>query len=226
MAKAVPESFALNLHEWDDQEEQRHDNGSFDAEGLQCAVLGSPRNLEESDGKAAQGSREIDECRNFTLVSWETIVTIRVDSDGIDHDCNFGKTPAHDDCAYRQLLLECAAQREETSEIQRHRNVARPETDFGLEDTLIPSDTPIHDPIVRVTTDDLADDDCNDGCTVNACNSELTEPITNWGRGAEEDGVRHVDTDAEAEDHRLEEENSKQVRPPNDSQRRENRVGP
>lgn len=111
------------------------------------------------------------------------------DGDRVDHDGDFCEAPAHDDGADGELVLERPAQDEEAAEVQRHSDVAGPifylflllwypvrsdvhpshtekkihvpETDLGLEDTLVPPDAHVHDPFVRVPADDLAQENCD-----------------------------------------------------------------
>ena len=54
------------------------------------------------------------------------LTTVLTYSDRVDHDRHLRNTPAHDDCAYGQLILERRSQDKETTEIQRNRNVTSP----------------------------------------------------------------------------------------------------
>lgn len=108
-----------------------------------------------------------------------------------------------------------------------------PKSSFGLENTVVTTNTIIHDPLVSIAADDLADYHSDlkqsdlfsilnrkkcayDWSTVSTRHRELAETKSNWRRGAKEDSVGDVDTDTETKDHGFEKKDGEQVRAPND----------
>ena len=125
-------------------------------------------------------------------VKWTNEVRERrplTNSDGVNHDCNFRDAPAHNDPSDGKFLLEGRAKYEETTQIERHRDVTCPEPHFCFEDTVVALNASIHEPFVRISPDKLADDDCDDGSTIGACGCEWREVEANWWRRPEENGV-------------------------------------
>ena len=101
------------------------------------------------------------------------------DGDSVDHDGHLGDAPAHDNCANAQVVLERAAEGNKSDDVDDDGKIACPgysmnqaerrtsgssarnvpETALSLEDTLVAANGPVHDPIVEVTTNSLADED-------------------------------------------------------------------
>lgn len=69
-------------------------------------MLNRPRNLEISNAESTEDTSKIDQGTNFTLVFREGVVTVCVDGDSVDHDGELGDTPAHDESADAEMLLE------------------------------------------------------------------------------------------------------------------------
>lgn len=67
MCNAYPEGAAFQLKGRDYQKEKSCHNSGFDTEGLQCAVLARPWDLEVCDGEASQGTEKVDESGNLAL---------------------------------------------------------------------------------------------------------------------------------------------------------------
>ena len=156
------------------------------------------------------------------------VYTALTDSDSVDHDSNLRNTPTHHDGTDAEVVLECTAERDESNNIDDHGEVASPalrvrrcnkmaarhslpETALSLEDTLVPANGPVHDPVVEVSANELSDEDSNladlvstpewrasevsatyDWCPVRAGGGEWAE-LASSGLGlTEEHGVRNL----------------------------------
>ena len=99
---------------------------------------------------------------------------ILTDSDCVDHDRHFGNAPTQNDTSDAEMILERASQEDEAANVQRYSDIARPvsrveivfpakceenlpQAGLCLEYTIVAANREVHDPIVEVSTENLAD---------------------------------------------------------------------